>query len=61
MDMMYTFGDARNSNEESAELIEGLARQGLRTSKRGPYAEPRAKPYAGILAGFAPRREIPKM
>jgi allantoin racemase len=42
-------------------LIEGLARQGLRTSKRGPYAEPRAKPYAGILAGFAPRREIPKM
>ncbi|MFI5012485.1 MAG: aspartate/glutamate racemase family protein [Hyphomicrobiales bacterium] len=36
-------------------LIEGLARLGLRTSKRGPYAEPRAKAYAGPLAGFAPK------
>jgi allantoin racemase len=35
-------------------LVEGLARLHLRTSKRGPYAEPRAKPYRGALAGFAP-------
>jgi allantoin racemase len=35
-------------------LIEGLARLRLRTSKRGPYAEPRAKAYKGALAGFAP-------
>lgn len=36
-------------------LAEGLVRAGLATSKAGAYAPPRAKPYAGLLAGFAPR------
>ncbi|MCJ8144585.1 aspartate/glutamate racemase family protein [Ancylobacter sp. A5.8] len=36
-------------------LAEGLARIGLATSKSGAYAAPRPKPYAGILAPFAPR------
>ncbi|MGE0719573.1 MAG: aspartate/glutamate racemase family protein [Alphaproteobacteria bacterium] len=36
-------------------LVEGLARLGLRTSKAGPYAPPLAKPYAGMMASFAPR------
>jgi allantoin racemase len=35
-------------------LVEGLVRQGLRTSKAGPYAQPRAKAWTGGLAGFAP-------
>jgi allantoin racemase len=38
-------------------LIESLVRQGLRTSKHGPYAQPRAKAYTGALAGFAPKDE----
>lgn len=38
-------------------LVEALARMGLKTSKRGGYAAPRAKPYAGSFAAFAPRRE----
>ncbi|MCK0197088.1 aspartate/glutamate racemase family protein [Ancylobacter sp. 6x-1] len=36
-------------------LAEALVRAGLRTGKSGPYAAPRAKPYAGLLAGFSPR------
>ncbi|MDR4306180.1 aspartate/glutamate racemase family protein [Chelatococcus sambhunathii] len=34
---------------------EGLVSLGLRTSKRGAYAAPLAKPYAGDLADFTPR------
>lgn len=33
---------------------EALVSQGLRTSKRGTYAAPVAKPYRGALAEFAP-------
>ncbi|TGV54114.1 aspartate/glutamate racemase family protein [bacterium M00.F.Ca.ET.141.01.1.1] len=33
---------------------EALVAQGLSTSKRGAYAYPLAKPYAGALASFAP-------
>ncbi len=36
-------------------LAEALATLGLRTSKRGAYAPPRPKPYAGIFADFAPK------
>lgn len=36
-------------------LAEGLVRGGLATSKVGAYAAPRAKPYVGRLADFAPR------
>ena len=36
-------------------LAEGLARIGLRTSKRGGYAAPLAKAYSGAFAGYAPR------
>lgn len=36
-------------------LAESLVRTGLATSKTGPYAPPRAKPYLGRLADFAPR------
>jgi len=35
-------------------LAEGLVRLGLRTSKISSYAAPRAKSYAGPIAGFAP-------
>ncbi len=35
-------------------LAEGLVRLGLKTSRLGPYAAPRAKVYLGILAGFQP-------
>jgi allantoin racemase len=35
-------------------LAEGLVRLGLKTSRLGPYAAPRAKAYSGILAGFQP-------
>ncbi|MEM7255066.1 MAG: Asp/Glu racemase, partial [Pseudomonadota bacterium] len=35
-------------------IIEGLVRTGLRTSKRGGYAMPSAKTYAGRFADFAP-------
>ena len=35
-------------------LVEGLAQLGLRTAKTGGYAPPRPKPYAGVLAAFAP-------
>jgi allantoin racemase len=34
-------------------LAEALARLGVRTSKRGGYAPPPPKPYAGSFAGFA--------
>jgi len=34
---------------------EGLVALGLKTSKRGTYAPPRAKAYSGLLAGFAPK------
>jgi allantoin racemase len=36
-------------------LAEAVATLGLRTSKRGAYATPRPKPYAGVFAGFAPK------
>lgn len=36
-------------------LAEALIGTGLATSKRGAYAPPRPKAYAGLLAGFAPR------
>lgn len=36
-------------------LAEALVRLGLQTSKRGGYAAPRPKPYAGIFASFAPK------
>lgn len=35
-------------------FAEALVRLGLRTSKRGGYAAPLAKPYAGSFAAFAP-------
>ncbi len=35
-------------------LAEGLVRLGLKTSRLGPYAAPRPKPYSGMLAGFQP-------
>jgi allantoin racemase len=36
-------------------LAEAVATLGLRTSKRGAYAPPRPKPYAGVFADFAPK------
>lgn len=36
-------------------LAEALIGTGLATSKRGAYAPPRPKAYAGLLAGFTPR------
>lgn len=39
----------------AVKLAEGLAALGLRTSKRGGYAAPRAKPYTGAFASFAPK------
>jgi allantoin racemase len=38
-------------------LAEALVGLGLRTSKRGGYAAPRAKRYAGELARFAPKED----
>ncbi len=35
-------------------LVEAVVRLGHRTSKRGGYATPLAKPYAGSFAAFAP-------
>ncbi|OAF19917.1 aspartate/glutamate racemase family protein [Bradyrhizobium neotropicale] len=35
-------------------LAEGLVRLGLKTSRLGPYASPRAKAYSGLLASFQP-------
>jgi allantoin racemase len=35
---------------------EGLVALGLRTAKRGAYATPVAKPYLGLLEGFAPSK-----
>jgi allantoin racemase len=35
-------------------FAEALAGLGLKTSKAGAYAAPLAKPYTGLLAGFAP-------
>jgi allantoin racemase len=34
-------------------LVQSLVTLGLRTSKRDEYAAPPAKPYTGVLAGFA--------
>ena len=39
----------------AVQLAQSLARLGLRTSKRGGYAAPLAKPYLGPLADLAPR------
>ena len=36
-------------------LAESLVRLGLRTSKRGAYAPPLAKPYAGQFKRFSPK------
>lgn len=36
-------------------LCEALVGTGLATSRRGAYASPRPKPYAGLMAPFAPR------
>jgi allantoin racemase len=36
-------------------LVEMLSRNGILTSKRGGYASPLPKTYAGIFAAFAPR------
>jgi hypothetical protein len=36
-------------------LAEGVARLGLRTSKRNTYAAPLAKHYSGAFAPFSPR------
>jgi allantoin racemase len=36
-------------------LAESLVRLGLRTSKRGAYAPPLAKAYAGEFKRFSPR------
>ncbi len=36
-------------------LAQTLVRSGLATAKTGAYAPPRPKPYAGLLAGFAPK------
>jgi allantoin racemase len=38
----------------AVKLAESLVGLGLRTSKRGGYAPPRPKHYAGAFAGFAP-------
>ena len=38
----------------AVKLAEGLVGLGLATSKTGGYAPPPAKPYAGLLADFAP-------
>lgn len=38
----------------AVKLAEGLAALGLRTSKRGAYAAPGAKRYAGIFAAMSP-------
>ncbi|MFL6840764.1 MAG: aspartate/glutamate racemase family protein [Bradyrhizobium sp.] len=35
-------------------LAEGLVRLGLETSRLGPYAEPRSKPYSGLFSPFQP-------
>jgi allantoin racemase len=36
-------------------LAEGLAAQGVTTSKRGAYAKPIAKPYSGLFERFSPK------
>ena len=38
----------------AVKLAEALVALGLRTSKRGDYALPLAKPYAGLAAPFSP-------
>lgn len=38
----------------AVKFVEALVGLGLRTSKVGDPAYPRAKPYAGVLAPFAP-------
>lgn len=38
----------------AVKLCEGLVSLGLKTSKAGGYAAPRAKAYAGMFAGFSP-------
>ena len=40
-------------------LAEGLAALGLKTSKRGGYAQPLAKNYSGIFAPFSPKASAP--
>jgi allantoin racemase len=39
----------------AVKLAESLVALGLGTSKRGDYAAPLAKPYAGFAAPFSPR------
>jgi allantoin racemase len=38
----------------AVKLVEGLVALGLRTSKAGGLNYPLPKPYAGVLAGYAP-------
>ena len=38
----------------AVKLAEGLVSLGLKTSKRGDYAAPLAKPYAGLAAPWSP-------
>lgn len=42
----------------AVKLAEALSALGLRTSKRGDYAEPGAKPYVGLMAQFAPTARV---
>lgn len=44
--------DGVSAAVKQAEALVGL---GLFTSRRGPYAQPGAKPYKGMLANFAPQ------
>ena len=39
----------------AVKAVEGLARLGIATSRRGGYAPPRAKTYRGMYSRFAPR------
>jgi allantoin racemase len=44
----------------AVKLAEGLVSLGHKTSKHGGYAAPRAKPYAGMFAAFAPEAPQPQ-
>lgn len=44
----------------AVKLAEGLVSLGHKTSKRGGYAAPRAKPYDGLFAAFAPDAPQPQ-
>ncbi|TCT29242.1 aspartate/glutamate racemase family protein [Martelella mediterranea] len=56
LDLTHEFGlpviDGVSAAVKQAEALVGL---GLSTAKRGPYAKPVPKPYAGLLTDFAPQ------